>query len=72
VDRFNFLLKEGVITLEFNTGDILYQLVAFIMLFAIISGIGMLVKRAFTADRRLKHIEEKLDQITDEKRRERP
>ncbi|MDR7073110.1 hypothetical protein [Fictibacillus barbaricus] len=58
--------------MEFNTGDIIYQLVAFIMLFAIISGIGMLTKRAFTTDKRLKHIEEKLDQITDEKRRERP
>jgi hypothetical protein len=58
--------------LGLNTGEILYQLLAFIVLFGIISGVGLLVKRMVTTDRRLKRIEEKVDRIKDEKRRERP
>ncbi|WNB92754.1 hypothetical protein [Bacillus sp. NEB1478] len=58
--------------MKLNTGDIIYQLIAFMMLFAIISGIVMLINRAFKTNSRLKSIEEKVDQITDEKRRERP
>jgi F0F1-type ATP synthase membrane subunit b/b' len=55
-----------------NVGDILFQLMAFLVLLAIISGVGMLIKRAVTSDRRLKRIEEKVDKLQEEKRRERP
>jgi Na+-transporting methylmalonyl-CoA/oxaloacetate decarboxylase gamma subunit len=55
-----------------NVGDILFQLWAFLVLLAIISGIGMLIKRAVSSDRRLKRIEEKVDKLQEEKRRERP
>lgn len=55
-----------------NVGDILFQLMAFLVLLAIISGIGMLIKRAVSSDRRLKRIEEKVDRLQEEKRRERP
>ena len=55
-----------------NVGDILFQLMAFLVLLAIISGIGMLIKRAVSSDRRLKRIEEKVDKLQEEKRRERP
>jgi uncharacterized iron-regulated membrane protein len=55
-----------------NVGDILFQLMAFLVLLAIISGVGMLIKRAVSSDRRLKRIEEKVDKLQEEKRRERP
>jgi Na+-transporting methylmalonyl-CoA/oxaloacetate decarboxylase gamma subunit len=55
-----------------NVGDILFQLMAFLILLVIISGIGMLIKRAVSSDRRLKRIEEKVDKLQEEKRRERP
>lgn len=57
---------------SFNVGDILFQLVAFLMLVFFISLIGMFVKRAVKTDRRLKRIEEKVDELKEEKRRERP
>jgi Na+-transporting methylmalonyl-CoA/oxaloacetate decarboxylase gamma subunit len=55
-----------------NVGDVLFQLMAFLVLLAIISGVGMLIKRAVSSDRRLKRIEEKVDKLQEEKRRERP
>jgi Na+-transporting methylmalonyl-CoA/oxaloacetate decarboxylase gamma subunit len=57
---------------SFNGGDILFQLVAFLMLVFFISLIGMFVKRAVKTDRRLKRMEEKVDELKEEKRRERP
>ncbi|MCM3731550.1 hypothetical protein M3196_07740 [Fictibacillus nanhaiensis] len=57
---------------SFNGGDILFQLVAFLMLVFFISLIGMFVKRAVKTDRRLKRMEEKVDELEEEKRRERP
>jgi F0F1-type ATP synthase membrane subunit b/b' len=55
-----------------NVGDILFQLMAFLVLLAIISGVGMLMKRAVSSDRRLNRIEEKVNKLQEEKRRERP
>lgn len=55
-----------------NIGDLIFQLMSFLILIAIITGVGLLVKRAVTTDRRLKRIEEKVDEINDAKRRERP
>ncbi|MBY6037013.1 DUF4083 family protein [Fictibacillus nanhaiensis] len=55
-----------------NVGDVLFQLIALLMVVLLISGIGMLIKRAVASDRRLKRIEEKVDRITEKKRRERP
>ncbi|MDM5315139.1 hypothetical protein QUF49_03975 [Fictibacillus sp. b24] len=55
-----------------NVGDLVFQLMSFLVLIAIITGVGLLVKRAVATDRRLKRIEEKVDEINDEKRRERP
>jgi hypothetical protein len=57
---------------SWNIGDILFQLIALLVFGTIICGIGMLVKRAVTTDRRLKRIEEKVDALKEEKRRERP
>ncbi|MBH0156893.1 DUF4083 family protein [Fictibacillus sp. 5RED26] len=54
-----------------NVGDVLYQLVMFLILIAIIVGVGLLVKRAVSTDRRLKRIEEKVDELKDEKGRDR-
>ena len=54
-----------------NVGDVLYQLVMFLILIAIIVGVGSLVKGAVSTDRRLKRIEEKVDELKDEKGRDR-
>jgi uncharacterized membrane protein (DUF106 family) len=54
-----------------NVGDLMYQLAMFIVLIAIIVGVGLLVKRAVSTDRRLKRIEEKVDELKDEKGRDR-
>ncbi len=54
-----------------NVGDVIYQLVLFLVLIAIIVGVGLLVKRAVSTDRRLKRIEEKVDELKDEKGRDR-
>jgi Na+-transporting methylmalonyl-CoA/oxaloacetate decarboxylase gamma subunit len=54
-----------------NVGDVLYQLVLFLVLIAVIVGVGLLVKRAVSTDRRLKRIEEKVDELKDEKGRDR-
>ncbi|MBH0169411.1 hypothetical protein [Fictibacillus sp. 18YEL24] len=54
-----------------NVGDVLYQLVMFLILIAIIVGVGLLVKGAVSTDRRLKRIEEKVDELKDEKGRDR-
>ncbi len=54
-----------------NVGDVLYQLVMFLILIAIIVGVGLLVKRAVSTDRRLKRIEEKVDELKVEKGRDR-
>ncbi|MBN3554260.1 hypothetical protein JYA63_08295 [Fictibacillus nanhaiensis] len=54
-----------------NVGDVLYQLVLFLVLIAIIVGVGLLVKRAVSTDRRLKRIEEKVDELKVEKGRDR-
>ncbi|WP_137791959.1 DUF4083 family protein [Bacillus sp. E(2018)] len=54
-----------------NVGDVLYQLVMFLILIAIIVGVGLLVKRAVSSDRRLKRIEEKVDELKEEKGRDR-
>lgn len=68
-----FCIKKGVTLMgSLNVGDILFQLMAFLVLLAFISGIGMLIKRAVSSDRRLKRIEEKVDKLQEEKRRERP
>ncbi|MCM3720057.1 hypothetical protein [Fictibacillus phosphorivorans] len=55
-----------------NLGDIFFQFMAFLVLLVIISGIGMLVRRAVSSNTRLKRLEVKVDQLLDEKRRERP
>ncbi|MED1862376.1 hypothetical protein P4V41_02720 [Fictibacillus nanhaiensis] len=54
-----------------NVGDIMFQLFSFLVLIAIIVGAGLLVKRAVRTDRRLKRIEEKVDELKDEKGRDR-
>ncbi|MBD7963088.1 MULTISPECIES: hypothetical protein [Fictibacillus] len=54
-----------------NVGDVLFQLFSLLVLFAIIVGVGLLVKRAVSTDRRLKRIEEKVDELKDEKGRDR-
>ncbi|MGM0804356.1 MAG: hypothetical protein ACQET8_06415 [Bacillota bacterium] len=54
-----------------NVGDVIYQLVLFLVLIAIIVGVGLLVKRAVSTDRRLKRLEEKVDELKDEKGRDR-
>ncbi|ANC78554.1 hypothetical protein ABE65_017810 [Fictibacillus phosphorivorans] len=54
-----------------NVGDLMYQLAMFIVLIAIIVGVGLLVRRAVSTDRRLKRIEEKVDELKDEKGRDR-
>lgn len=54
-----------------NVGDVIYQLALFLVLIAIIVGVGLLVKRAVSTDRRLKRIEEKVDDLKDEKGRDR-
>ncbi|MBH0163993.1 hypothetical protein IHV12_03655 [Fictibacillus sp. 7GRE50] len=54
-----------------NVGDVIYQLALFLVLIAIIVGVGLLVKRAVSTDRRLKRIEEKVDELKDEKGRDR-
>lgn len=69
---FLFTLKGANKMGSFNIGDILFQLAAFLELVAIITGIGLLMKRAVSTDRRLKRIEEKVDGLKEEKRRERP
>ena len=54
-----------------NVGDVLFQLFSLLVLFAVIVGVGLLVKRAVSTDRRLKRIEEKVDELKDEKGRDR-
>lgn len=54
-----------------NVGDVLFQLFSLLVLFAIIFGVGLLVKRAVSTDKRLKRIEEKVDELKDEKGRDR-
>jgi Na+-transporting methylmalonyl-CoA/oxaloacetate decarboxylase gamma subunit len=71
----DFLLdiNKGVTLMgSLNVGDILFQLMAFLILVVLISGVGMLIKRAVSSDRRLKRMEEKVDELKEEKRRERP
>jgi hypothetical protein len=55
-----------------NVGDLVFQLMSFLVLIAIITGVGLLMKRAVASDRRLKRLEEKVDELKEEKRRERP
>jgi Na+-transporting methylmalonyl-CoA/oxaloacetate decarboxylase gamma subunit len=66
------IIKGVTLMGTWNVGDILFQLMAFLILVVIISGVGMLIKRTVSSDRRLKRIEEKVDELKEEKRRERP
>jgi hypothetical protein len=58
--------------MSLNVGDLLFQLVVFILLAGVISLIGMFIKNGFSQNARLKRLEEKVDELTEEKRRERP
>lgn len=68
----SFVIFKGVDKMQsLNVGDIMFQLFSFLVLIAIIVGAGLLVKRAVRTDRRLKRIEEKVDELKDEKGRDR-
>jgi Tfp pilus assembly protein FimT len=58
--------------MSLNVGDLLFQLIAFLLLVVVISLMGMFIKNGFSQNARLKRLEEKVDELTEEKRRERP
>jgi Na+-transporting methylmalonyl-CoA/oxaloacetate decarboxylase gamma subunit len=64
--------EKGEKDMGVNVGDLLFQLVSFLILVALISGLGMIIKRFVRGSRQLDRIEEKVDQLKEEKRRERP
>jgi hypothetical protein len=58
--------------MSLNVGDLLFQLIAFLLLVVVISLIGIFIKNGFSQNARLKRLEEKVAELTEEKRRERP
>ncbi|WP_286185121.1 DUF4083 domain-containing protein [Bacillus sp. SD075] len=49
--------------MEFNTGDIVYQLIMFILLFGIIFAVYFLVRSLLTRSNKSNRIEQKLDRV---------
>ncbi|WP_342602773.1 DUF4083 domain-containing protein [Peribacillus sp. FSL E2-0159] len=50
-------------SLSFNTGDIVYQLIMFILLFGIIFAVYFFVRSLFTRSNKSNSIEQKLDRV---------
>ncbi|MBO1000493.1 DUF4083 domain-containing protein [Bacillus sp. SD075] len=55
--------RKGWGSLEFNTGDIVYQLIMFILLFGIIFAVYFLVRSLLTRSNKSNRIEQKLDRV---------
>ncbi|MFJ7512087.1 DUF4083 domain-containing protein [Peribacillus simplex] len=49
--------------MSFNTGDIVYQLIMFILLFGIIFAVYFFVRSLFTRSNKSNSIEQKLDRV---------